>query len=142
MTTPRAAVQTAKTIRLIHASLITGLLLLFLVTHFILRRTLTEPLEISTDMLHVLLGAALAGCALSLLLRRRVPQRATDESKDLFWTRAATPALIMWASLEAPCLLAILLYMRTGSQSAIGVAAIAAVLFVILNPAFLERQSR
>jgi hypothetical protein len=103
---------------------------------------LADAVEISTDMLHVLLGVALAGCALSLLLRRRVPRRATDESKDLFWTKAATPALVMWASLEAPCLLAIFLYGRTGSQSALGVAAIAAVLFVILNPGYLERQSR
>ena len=122
--------------------MLTGLLLFGLVTHFLLRGKLADTFEISTDMLHVLLGVALASCALSLLLRRRVPRRATDQSKDLFWPKATGPALVMWLSLEGPCLLAIWLYGCTGSQSALGVAAIAAVLFVILNPAYLERQSR
>ena len=140
MTAPQAA--PAKTIRMIHAALVTGVILFGLVAHFLLRKTTADFGQIPPLAINALLGLSLCACAVSLLLRRRVPQRATDESADLFWTKATTPAMVMWASLEAPCLLTIYLYMRTGSPSAIGVAAVAVVLFIILNPGYLERQNR
>ena len=140
MTAPRTAAPTAKTIRIIHAAMITGVLLFGLVAHFAIRPSIKDSGDIPVDVVRLLLGLALVGCVVSLLLRRRVPQRATDESADLFWTRAATPAMVAWASLDASCLLGVFLYMNTGSVSAIGVAAVGVVLFVILNPASLERR--
>lgn len=91
-------------------------------------------------VLLVPLGLSLGACAMSLVLRKRVPQRSTDESANLFWTSAATPALLTWASLEAASLFAILAYALTGSQLPIAVAAVTVILLVVLNPARLERR--
>ncbi|MBM2813121.1 MAG: hypothetical protein HW416_3880, partial [Chloroflexi bacterium] len=88
-----------------------------------------------TVVVRVLLGLSLSACALSLLLRRRVPQRSTDESADLFWTTAASPALLAWAPLEIAILLAIIAYAGSGSMLAIAVAAVSTFLFILLNPA-------
>jgi hypothetical protein len=140
MTTPQAAGPPAKTIRLIHAAMVTGVLLLAAVGHFVLRPTMANSGDLPPSMLRTFLGVALGACALSLVLRRRVPQRSTDESVDLYWTKAASPALLTWAPLEAASLLAIYLYARTGAQSTIAVAAVAVLLFVALNPARFERS--
>jgi hypothetical protein len=140
MTAPRTAAPTAKTIRIIYAAMVTGVLLFGLVAHFVMRPTIADSGDIPVGVLRLLLGLGLGACVVSLLLRGRVPQRASDESADLFWMRAATPAMVTWAPLEAACLLGVFLYGNTGSASAMGVAAVAVVLFVILNPAYLERR--
>ena len=140
MTAPQAAAPPAKTIRLMHAAMVTGVLLFAVVGHFVMRPTMATSGDISPVVLRSLLGLALAACALSLVLRRRVPQRSTDESVDLYWTTAASPALVAWAPLEAASLLAIYLYARTGAQITIAVAAVAVLIFVALNPAYFERR--
>jgi len=47
--------------------------------------------------------------------------------------------MLMWAPLEAACLGSIVLYANTGAQGAIAVWAIAVLLFIVLNPASLEK---
>jgi hypothetical protein len=140
MPTSRAAAPTAKSIRVIHAAMVTGVILFALVMHFVVRPGMVDSGDFPAVALPGLLSLSLAGCGLSLLLRRRVPQRGSDESADLFWTKAATPALLTWAPLDAACLVAVLTYALTGSQSAIAVAAVAVLLFAALNPAYLERR--
>ena len=140
MTAPQAAAPTAKTIGLIHAAMVTGLLLFALVGHFVLRPAMANSGDLPPVMLRAFLGVALGACALSLFLRRRIPQRPSDESVDLFWTTAATPALLTWAPLDGAGLLAVFLYARTGASPTIAVAAVAMLLFVALNPAHLERR--
>ena len=92
------------------------------------------------SMMPVLLGVSLAGCALSLLLSRRVPRRSNEETADSFWKRAAQPALISWALLEGAGLVAVVLYSQTGSTAAITVAAVAVSVLLLLNPAYFERR--
>lgn len=141
MTAPQPAAATSKTIRVIHAALVTGVLLFGLVGHFVMRPSqAAEASEFPAALLPGLLGVALAVCVLSLVLRRRIPRRSADESADLFWVAAVAPAMITWASLEAASILSIFLYVRTGSLSAIAVAALAVALFVVFNPANLERR--
>ena len=120
--------------------MIVGVLLFALVSHFVLRPTMADAEALPPVVLPALMALAVGACAVSLLLRRRVPRRSTDESADLFWTKAATPALVTWAPLEAASLLSVFLYARTGSQPAIAVAAVALLQFVLLNPAYLERR--
>lgn len=141
MTTQRvSALPATRTVRLIHFALVTGVILFALVSHFLLRRSLADAPLLSPDLLRILLGLAVVALAASLVLRRRVPRRRSDVSADLFWTTAMTPALIMWWAIEMASLLSVFLYARTGSQAAIGVAAVAVVLFVIQNPRHLERR--
>ena len=140
MTALQTAAPTAKTIRLVHAAMITGVLLFGLVGHFVLRPSMADAADLPAALVRVLLGVSLGACALSLLLRKRIPRRSTDESADLFWRTAATPALVTWALVEGATLLAVFLYARTGAQGAIAVASFAILLFVVLNPAYLERR--
>lgn len=140
MTAPQGVAPAAKTIRLIHAAMVTGVLLFAVVGHFALRPAMANSGDLPPIVLGTLLGVALGACALSLVLRRRVPQRPSDESVNLYWTTAATPALLTWAPLEGASLLAIFLYARTGAPATIAVGVIAVLLFVALNPAHLERR--
>jgi hypothetical protein len=127
-------------VRLIHLALVTGVILFALISYFVLRQSLGNSHEVSPNLLLILLALAVLACAASLLLLRRIPRRQRDVSADLFWTTAMTPALIMWWPIEMASLLSVLLYALTGSQAAIGIASIAVVLFIIQNPARLERR--
>ena len=130
----------AQTARLMHAAMIAGVLLFAVVGHFVLRPTFSSAGDLGPTVLRSLLAVALGACALSFLLRRRIPFRSTDASADLFWATAAGPALITWASVEVASLLAVFLYARTGAVAALGVAAIAVAVFISHNPAALEKR--
>jgi hypothetical protein len=117
-----------------------GVLLFALVSYFVLKPTATDSGGLTPLTARVLLGLSLGACAFSLLLRRRVPKRSTDESADLFWVRAAPPAMLVWAPLDAAGLLAVFVYARTRSILAVVVAAVAVLLFIVLNPGYLERR--
>jgi len=132
---------TAKTIRLIHAALVTGVFLFGLVAHFVILPTAATSGELPAVVVRGLLGLSLGAMVVAFLLRRRVPQRQTDESADLFWATAATPAMIMWSALEAASLLGVFVYSRTGSVPAIAAAAVAVLLFILMNPGYLERRA-
>jgi hypothetical protein len=137
MTTPQMTPPTSKTARLIHGASVAGVLLFAIVSHFVLR-----PINADSGGLapanRVLLGLSLAACVLSLLLRGRVPKRSSDESADLFWSVAGPLAMPVWAALEAAGLLAVLVYTRTRSIAAVAVAAVALLLFIVLNPGYFE----
>ena len=96
---------------------------------------------LSPTATRALLAAALGACVVALLLRRRVPLRPRDVPADLYWTTAASPALIAWAPLEAASIAAVYLYGRTGSALALAVAGVAWLLLVALNPWWLDRRA-
>ena len=140
MTTSQTAPPSAKSIRLIHASLISGVLLFGIVAHFWLRPGMADFGEFTPGLVHVLLGVAVANCALALFFRGRVPRKSTDESADHFWVRAAVPAMVTWALVEGAGLVSVLAYGKSGNAAAIAVAAIAVLFLVSLNPRYYERR--
>jgi hypothetical protein len=141
MTAPTSAPSPALAARLIHASLCLGVLLFAGVTRFVTRRSMVNQAALSPNFVRALLAAALGACVIALLLRRRVPVRPRDVSPDLYWTTAATPALVVWAPLEAASIAAVFLYGRTGSALALAVAGVAWLLLVALNPWWLDRPA-
>jgi hypothetical protein len=140
MTTPQTRVPAAKMSRLLYASMIAGVLLFALVAHFVMRPAAVGPGLFPPAVAQSLLGVALALCALSFVLRRRVPRRSNDESADLYWTRAQTNALTTWAVAQAAGLISVLVYSQTGSASAVGVGAIALACYFLHTPTSLERR--
>jgi hypothetical protein len=137
--TQAAVPPTSRSIRLIHASMVIGVILFALVSHFSLRATFAiSPLPPFAPP--TLLGVSLVAIALALILRKRIPRRSTDASADLFWKSASTPALVVWSLLDGASLIAVLVYAFTGAEASIGVAVIAIVIFVLVNPARLERR--
>lgn len=139
MTTQPTVVPIARAIRLMYAAMVAGLLLIAIVLHFMFRPTATsgDRAEVVT---RVFLGISLGASALALLLRRRIPRRSTDESAELFWATASLPTFRMWMPLELGSLIAVAVYSVTGSFASLGVAALVVFLFLVLNPAYLERR--
>jgi hypothetical protein len=140
MTTPEKPPPPTKTMRLIHHAMIGGVLLFALVSHFVLEPPIDTSGPVSVYGVRALLGLALVAGVASLLLRKRVPKRSTDESADLFWTRANTHALVAWAPLEAASLFGLVVYSFTRSPVALGIVALVLLLFISLNPAHLEKR--
>jgi hypothetical protein len=138
MTTPQPPV-TSKTARVIHGALVAGVLLFAIVGHFALKQASADSAGLASNN-RVLLGVSLGACVLSLLLRGRVPKRSANESADFFWSVAGPYAMQVWAPLEAAGLLSVLVYTWTRSVSAVAVAAVALLLFVVLNPGYFERR--
>jgi hypothetical protein len=120
--------------------LVSGVLLFAVVGYFILGPTDAKLGGLAPVMASVLLGLSLGACVLALLLRRRVPKRSIDESADLFWRAAGPPAMLVWMPLEAASLLAVFVSARTRSIPAVAVAAVAVMLFIVLNPGYLEKR--
>jgi hypothetical protein len=141
MTASTSTLPPAQTARLIHASLCLGVLLFAGVTHFVTRPSMADQAALPPSAVRALLAAALGACAVALLLRRRVPLRPRDVSADLYWTTAASPALVAWAPLEGASIAAMYLYGRTGSALALAVASVAWLLLVALNPWSLDRRA-
>src|SRR5712671_7630019 len=139
MTAPTSAQSPAQAARLIHASLCLGVLLFAGVTQFVTRPSMVDQAALFPNVVPAVLAAALGACVVALLLRRRVPSRPRDVSADLYWTTAVSPALIVWAPLEAASIAAVYLYGRTGSAFALAVAGVAWLLLVALNPWLLDR---
>jgi hypothetical protein len=139
MTAPQTIAPAARTSRIIHASLIGGILLFGFICHFLLRPLLAPDVILSPSVVRILLGLSLAVCVTALLLRRRVPRRSTADSSDLFWTSATMPAMVTWALLEGATMLALFVYAATSSAAALAVAGVAVLLFALLNPGYLER---
>jgi hypothetical protein len=139
MTAPPATTRPAATIRLIHGALAIGVILFAIVVHFVVRPSSAMTTELPPVVIGVLLGVSLAASGFSVVMRRRVPRRNTNESADLFWTTAALPALLAWAPLEGAALLGIVAYMFTDTPAALVVAGIALAGLIAFNPARLER---
>jgi hypothetical protein len=138
--TPPEKPPPTKTMRLMHRAMIGGVLLFALVSHFVLEPPIDRSGVVSVYGVRALLGLALVACAASLLLRKRVPKRSTDESADLFWTRANTHAVMAWAPLEAASLFGLVVYSFTRSPVALAIVAVVVLLFIGLNPAYLEKR--
>jgi hypothetical protein len=139
MAAPQTTARPSTTIRLIHGSFVVGIVLFAIIVHFVTRPTMAD-VTVTRIVIGVLLAVSLAASGLALVLRRRVPTRNTNESADLFWTTAATPALIAWAPLEGGALMGIVAYMLSGMPATLVVAGIALAGLIAFRPARFERN--
>jgi hypothetical protein len=139
MAAPQTTARPSTTIRLIHGSFVVGIVLFAIIVHFVTRPTMAD-VTVTPIVIGVLLAVSLAASGLALVLRRRVPTRNTNESADLFWTTAATPALIAWAPLEGGALMGIVAYMLSGMPATLVVAGIALAGLIAFRPARFERN--
>lgn len=122
-----------------HGSFIAGIVMFAIVIQFLVRpRGTTEPLPAMA--VNALVGFSLAASALSFFfLRNRVPRKNTDESANLYWTRASQSALIAWAPFEGAALAGLVAYMHNGSVAALVAAGIALLGLITFHPGRFER---
>jgi len=140
MTVTQSTAPSARTVRIVHAALLAGVVLFALVAHFVLRPTMAQSGQLRSGMSGVLLGLSIVACGFALLLLRAMPRRSANESTEEFWRTAAPRALQMWAPLEGASLLAVYVYAHTGTTAAIAIVVLAVLLFLLLNPSYLEGQ--
>ena len=140
MTTSQTAAPSAKSVRLIHASLIAGIVLFAIVTYFLVRPGMANDGDFAPSVVRILLGVAVGMCALTLLFRRLVPRKSANESADLFWSRATKLAIATWQLSTGAGLLSVIVYMRSGDVTALAIAAIAVLFLLTMNPRSFERR--
>ncbi len=123
-----------------HGAMVTGVLLFAVVGFFVFKPSDPSSIELTPRLIAALLALSLGTCALSLLLRRRVPRKTNAEPADAYWVAATPRAMMAWAPLEAGSLLAVYLSARTHSITAVAVAVVTVLVFITLNPGSLERR--
>jgi hypothetical protein len=101
--------------RIIHAALVTGVVLFWLVAWYV-GRNQTEPISTLPDrrVLYIalfLVSAVLFGAAMFTAGRLTPP--AAAESQDQWWQRNLGKAVTIWALVEAPALLGLIGYLAT-----------------------------
>jgi HD-like signal output (HDOD) protein len=124
--------------RLIHGSMAGGIIAFAAGAYFAFKPA--TDANVSPVVVGAFLALSIVAAASSIVLRRRVPQRNTNESSDLFWTTASAAALLTWAALEAGAMLAIVAYLLGKVPVALIVAGIALAGLIALHPGRLERS--
>jgi hypothetical protein len=139
MTAPQATVPQARILRLIHASMVVAVVV-FAVVSYVVGRASSAVAPFPPQVISAMLALTIAGCGFAGFMRRRLPNRSSDESVDAFWERAAAPALVAWAVAEGPSLFGVLIYMLSRSPFGLGVAALGVLILMLGNPASLEKR--
>jgi uncharacterized membrane protein len=112
---PSGAVSPALSARIIHGSLVLGVVLLVLVSWFVAQRT-ALPVSALPDrrVLYAalfLVSAALFGGAMFTVNRLQPPSRGS--SQDDWWRANLGKAVVAWALVEAPAVLGTVAYVLT-----------------------------
>jgi hypothetical protein len=86
------------------------------------------------------LGVGLLAVALGVL-RRRIPERAPEQTPVGFWSAESVSAAIMlWAVVEAAGLMGLVGYLLTGETIPVVVAGLAVATLLLLGPGRLEGE--
>lgn len=122
-------------IRLIHASLPVGVLLLLAVTLALRPAPAVAP---DSAVPFVLLAAGAAALIMALVLRGRLGARNTAEPAAAWWQANLTPAIIVWSLIEGGAMLGVVGYWVTGRPALLALPAAGLVLFLLTAPSRLE----
>jgi hypothetical protein len=133
-----ATKQTGMTI--LHAGLIGGLLLVAAV--FVYRSLTIGPSFVGAPMIGYVtaaFGFASLAVATAFLLPR-IPRRSANEAPDEYWSRneVRMAAIIVWALIEGPGVVALVGYFLSGGVAPAIVAGLAIVALVLARPARIE----
>jgi hypothetical protein len=110
-----APVSPAINARIIHAALVTGVVLFWLVAWF-LGRSQTAPISSLPDRRVLYIALFLASAVLfgaAMFTAGRLTPPAPAESQDQWWQRNLGKAVTIWALVEAPALLGLIGYLVT-----------------------------
>jgi hypothetical protein len=117
---PKAAASPALTARIIHASLVIGVLLFFAVAWFLGSRTSPPPSAPSARALYLVLILGAAGLfAGAVFAARRIAAPSAGTPQDDWWQVNLGRAIVVWALVEAPSLLGLVVYLLTRDSRAL-----------------------
>jgi hypothetical protein len=133
----------ARIVRILHAAVFGGLVVIGLTFALVLRLALQAPLVPAAWIGVVLAVLALAVLAVAVsALRPRIPERRADQSADLYWSDARNRglAIVLWVVVEGAGVLAAVGYFLTGSLVAAGALAVVLGAMILLGPARLSGE--
>jgi hypothetical protein len=132
-----------RTVRALHGALVAGMILAGGTFVFLIRVRHGKGLLPAPSSL----GLVLAGLGLSvvaaalLILRGRIPERASGEDPPAFWSAQNVGAAIaLWAGIEAGGLLGMVGYLLTGGTLPAAAGAVGIAVMVFMGPARLEGE--
>ncbi len=129
---PREASRTATSARVIHLALVLGVVLATAVLLTV--RAAAPPAGAPAILLPVLVAAAIGTVALALVLKARLPGRATGMSDEAWWAANLGRAIPVWALLESAALVGAVFYFIGVGPAGLIVAAAALALLVANGP--------
>ena len=135
MTSPLTPQQRLRVIRIIHASLMAGIIVLLLVSVWAHRAT---PPPVESDSFTTLRYAGLALLAATLvalrLLPRPDPAPAPGQGADQWWVASQGRLIAMWATMEGAALFNAVVWFMTRDPTPLEAAAVALVMLFLLRP--------
>ena len=135
MTSPLTPQQRLRVIRIIHASLMAGIIVLLLVSVWAHRAT---PPPVESDSFTTLRYAGLALLAATLvalpLLPRPDPAPAPGQGADRWWAASQGRLIAMWAVMEGAALFNAVVWLLTRDPTPLVAAAVALVVLFVLRP--------
>jgi len=135
MTSPLTPQQRLRVIRIIHASLMAGIIVLLLVSVWAHRAT---PPPVESDSFTTLRYAGLALLAATLvalrLLPRPDPAPAPGHGADQWWVASQGRLIAMWAVMEGAALFNAVVWLLTRDPTPLVAAAVALVVLFVLRP--------
>ena len=137
------AVQSARILRLIHGSMVAGLLVMTAALYAVRRVASSHALSVP------IVAPVLAGVGLVLLavaatiMRPRIPPRRGDQSADEYWSglETRTAAILLWAIAEGAGLVGCVGYFLTGATAPAVTVFLALVLLTFFRPSRLEGEA-
>jgi Na+/H+-dicarboxylate symporter len=130
----------ARAIRIIHAALVIGSVLVG-ITFFLVVRLNGASFANTPVLGYVTAGLGLANVALALaIFRPKIPRRSLDQAADDYWAGNDTrdPSIIVWAMIEGAGLVSWVGYFMTGSLVPAAVAVLSIITLITLRPGRLE----
>lgn len=135
---PTSAGSAVPNVRLIHLSMPLGVLLFLGVALFV---RASEPAPAGASPLPMIaLAAGAPALLLALLLRSRLPSRASSTPEPAWWEANLGRVMVIWAMLEGAALLGVVAYFITGETPPLAVTAAALVLFAMVAPGRLANS--
>ena len=130
-------VSSVRAARILHLGLMAGLVIVAAV--FVYRSRTIGPSFLGAPMVgYVTAGFALLNLVVATaFLLPRIPRRSAAEDPDAYWSRneVRTAAIIVWALIEGPALIALVGYFLTGGAVPAAVAGLAIVALILARPA-------
>ena len=128
---PPAELTPARTARILYIGLLVGPLLFGGVALALLppQAPVDQPILLYTPF--ALAAVLFAG---GLIIRTRIPQRATAESEDEWWRVNLPRALMVWSLFEGPALFGAAMYLTLGTVVPLLVTGIGLVMLLLNSP--------
>lgn len=135
MTSPATPEARMRSIKIIHGSLIAGVVLFLLVTAWVHRVSPPTPVPVSGQLLtDVGLGILAVGLLALKFLPRPDPTPAPGQTADQWWTTSQSRLIVRWAVVEGGCLVNAVLWFIGGDRVSLLAAIAGLAILLSLRP--------